>query len=133
MNARPAAKHSPRVRAARKDESLAALILHVDSPGGSALASDLIARELKLLADEKPLVVYLGDVAASGGYYVATPGHKIVAQRATLTGSIGVFSAKPVTGAVFDKINAHRTVIQRGEHAGFIAMPVPGRPANVHK
>lgn len=106
------------IRAARKDESLAAVILHVDSPGGSALASDLMARELQLLAAEKPLVIFMGDVAASGGYYVATPGQKIVAQRATLTGSIGVFSAKPVTGPTYDLLGAHRTVIQRGQHAG---------------
>lgn len=106
------------IRAARRDESLAAVILHVDSPGGSALASDLMARELQLLADEKPLVIYMGDVAASGGYYVATPGHKVVAQRATMTGSIGVFSAKPVTGPVYERLAAHRTSIQRGEHAG---------------
>ncbi|MFN8442527.1 MAG: S49 family peptidase [Caldilineaceae bacterium] len=106
------------IRAAREDESLAAVILHVDSPGGSALASDLMARELKLLADEKPLVIYMGNVAASGGYYVATPGHKIVAQRATLTGSIGVFSAKPITGPLYERLKAHRTSIQRGENAG---------------
>lgn len=106
------------IRAARQDESLAAVILHVDSPGGSALASDLMARELKLLAEEKPLVIYMGNVAASGGYYVATPAHKIVAQRATLTGSIGVFSAKPITGPLYERLKAHRTAIQRGENAG---------------
>ncbi len=106
------------IRAAREDESLAAIILHVDSPGGSALASDLMTRELKLLADEKPLVIYMGDVAASGGYYVVTPGHKVIAQRATLTGSIGVFSAKPVTGPTYDLLGVQRTSIQRGNHAG---------------
>jgi protease IV len=105
------------IRAARSDDSLAAVILHVDSPGGSALASDLIWRELSLLNQAKPLVVYMGNVAASGGYYIAAPGRKIVAQRATLTGSIGVITSKPVLQASYAKINAQRELIQRGEHA----------------
>ncbi len=66
----------------------------MDSGGGSALASDLIWRELKLLDQEKPVIVYMGNAAASGGYYIATPGRKIIAQSATLTGSIGVVIAK---------------------------------------
>jgi protease-4 len=106
------------VRAARKDESLAAVILHIDSPGGSASASDLMWRDLLLLGQEKPLIIYMGDVAASGGYYVAAPGAKIVAQAATLTGSIGVFIAKGVTSELYAKIDARRQVIQRGENAG---------------
>jgi protease-4 len=109
------------VRAARKNRRLAAVVLHVDSGGGSALASDLIWRELRLLAQEKPLIVYMGDKAASGGYYIAAPGHKIVAQSATLTGSIGVIIAKLVTGGATALLHAHREVIQRGENAGINA------------
>lgn len=105
------------VRAARKNRGLAAVVLYVNSGGGSALASDLIWRELSLLAQEKPLIVYLGDVAASGGYYIATPGRKIVAQRATLTGSIGVIIAKVVTGDAAARLGANREVVQRGENA----------------
>jgi protease IV len=105
------------IRAARTDDSLAAVILHVDSPGGSALASDLIWRELTLLNQAKPLVVYMGNVAASGGYYIAAPGRKIVAQRATLTGSIGVITSKPVFKESYAKVGAHRESIQRGDHA----------------
>ena len=105
------------IRAAQADDSLAAVILHVDSPGGSALASDLIWRELTLLNQTKPLVVYMGNVAASGGYYIAAPGRKIVAQRATLTGSIGVITSKAVLKESYAKIAAHRESIQRGEHA----------------
>jgi protease-4 len=109
------------VRAARADQRLAAVILHVDSPGGSALASDLIWRELELLNSEKPLVVYMGDVAASGGYYVATPSRKIVAQSATLTGSIGVLNVKPNTRDTYRKLNANVETIQRGDNAAIYA------------
>ena len=105
------------LRSAREDESLAAVILHVDSPGGSALASDLIWRELKLLDQTKPLIVYMGGVAASGGYYIAAPGRKIVAQRSTITGSIGVIVTKPVTQGLYDKLDAHTESIQRGDNA----------------
>ncbi|CAN5480699.1 S49 family peptidase [soil metagenome] len=105
------------IRAARADDRLAAVILHVDSRGGSALASDLIWHELKLLDREKPVIVYMGDVAASGGYYIAAPGRKIVAQRATLTGSIGVIIAKPVTQDAYAKLGANRQTMQRGQHA----------------
>ena len=110
------------IRAARKDDSLAAIILHVDSPGGSALASDLIWRELVRLDQVKPVIVYMGDVAASGGYYIAAPGRKIVAQRSTITGSIGVIIAKPVTAGVYDKLDAHKETVQRGDNAGLFAL-----------
>lgn len=106
------------IRAARQNAQLAAVVVHVDSRGGSALASDLIWRELKQLDQEKPVIVYMGDVAASGGYYIATPGRKIVAQAATLTGSIGVITAKAVLRESYEKLHAQRYAIQRGRHAG---------------
>lgn len=109
------------VRAALADDRLAAIVLHVDSGGGSSLASDLMWRELALLGRKKPLVVYMGDVAASGGYYVATPAHRIVAQSATVTGSIGVIAAKPVTNGTYEKIDANRYAIQRGANADIYA------------
>lgn len=105
------------IRAARNDDQIVAVVVHVDSPGGSALASDLIWRELELLNQEKPVVIYMGDVAASGGYYIATPGRKIVAQSATLTGSIGVVTAKAVTAEAYIKLAANRQTVQRGAHA----------------
>jgi protease IV len=105
------------VRAAMEDDGLAAVLLHVDSGGGSALASDLMWRELTLLARKKPLVVYMGNTAASGGYYIATPANRIVAQSATITGSIGVISGKPVTRGVYDKISANRYSVRRGANA----------------
>lgn len=106
------------VRAARQESRLAAVIVHVDSPGGSALASDLIWRELALLNTEKPVIVYMGDVAASGGYYLAVAGRKIVAQRATLTGSIGVIAAKANLSDAFARFGARRDEVRRGTHAG---------------
>ena len=109
------------IRNARRDRNLGAIVVHVDSGGGSALASDLIWRELELLNQEKPVVVYMGDVAASGGYYIAAPAHKIVAQSATLTGSIGVIVAKPVTAGALEKLDARREVVQRGENADLYA------------
>lgn len=76
---------------ARKDEKIKAVVLRVNSPGGSALASDIIWREVELLKKEKPVIVSMGDYAASGGYYISCPADAIVANKLTLTGSIGVF------------------------------------------
>jgi protease-4 len=109
------------LRAAAANKRLAAVILHVDSPGGSALASDLIWREVANLRRAKPTVVYMGNQAASGGYYVATPASAIVAQPATLTGSIGVWSGKIVTQGMFGKVRAGREVVSRGKAAGLFA------------
>lgn len=121
------------IRSARQDGGFAAVVVHVDSRGGSALASDLIWRELKLLNQEKPVVVYMGNVAASGGYYIALPSRKIVAQRATLTGSIGVITAKPVLQGAYAKLQANRYIIQRGAHAGLYAEDHPWDAAERQK
>lgn len=87
----------------RGDEDVKAVVLRVNSPGGSALASDVVWREMKLLQAEKPVVVSMGSYAASGGYYISCPADAIVADRLTLTGSIGVFGAFPVTGGMLEK------------------------------
>jgi protease-4 len=113
------------LRAAAQDKRLAAIVLHVDSPGGSALASDLIWREVDHLHRTKPVVVYMGNRAASGGYYVSAPAHAIVAGPATLTGSIGIWGGKMVTRALFEKIRAHREVVSRGKAAGLYADIAP--------
>lgn len=115
------------VRAALKDERLAGILLYVDSRGGSALASDLIWRELTLLNGQKPVVAYMGDVAASGGYYVSLPAQKIVCQPGTLTGSIGVIMAKLIMSEAFGKIGANRFAVQRGENADLYASEGPWR------
>ncbi|HEY2513441.1 MAG TPA: signal peptide peptidase SppA [Polyangiaceae bacterium] len=105
------------VRRARSDGRVAAVVLHVDSPGGSALASDRMHHELERLAAEKPLVAYFADVAASGGYYVAAPAHAIVAQPTTITGSIGVVSARVVVEPLLAKLGVATEVLKRGAHA----------------
>ena len=92
------------IRDARDDPSIEAIVLRIDSPGGAATAADIIWRELSLARERKPLVVSMGDVAASGGYYIAAPAHAIVAQPGTLTGSIGVFSGKFAAAGAFDKL-----------------------------
>ena len=92
------------IRAARDDPSIHAIVLRIDSPGGAATAADIIWRELSLARDQKPLVVSMADVAASGGYYMAAPAHAIVAQPGTLTGSIGVFSGKFAAAGAFGKV-----------------------------
>jgi len=83
------------LKSARLDDKIKAVVFRIDSRGGSSQASDIIWREAKLLAEKKPLIVSMGDVAASGGYYIASPAHKIMAEPTTITGSIGVFGLIP--------------------------------------
>lgn len=83
------------IRKLREDEKVKAIVLRVNSPGGSAMASDIMWRELVLAKKAKPLVVSFGDLAASGGYYIAAPGDRIFAKPNTITGSIGVFGLLP--------------------------------------
>jgi protease-4 len=105
-------------RSAEHDDETAAIVLLVDSPGGSALASDLIAREVRRVRTKKPVVVYMNGVAASGGYYAAALANYIVAQPLTVTGSIGVFALKPTDGGVYDRLRVRRTTLSRGARAG---------------
>jgi protease-4 len=86
---------SATIREAREDSAVKAIVLRVNSPGGSGLASEVIWREVKLAAEAKPVVVSMGDVAASGGYYISCPATKIYAEPTTITGSIGVFGLIP--------------------------------------
>jgi protease-4 len=113
------------LRAAAHNRRLAAVILHVDSPGGSALASDLIWREVDRLGKVKPVVVYMGNRAASGGYYVSTSARAIIAQAGTLTGSIGIWGGKFVTAGLFDRVRARREVVSRGKAAGLYSDSAP--------
>ena len=106
-------------RALARNRRVAAVVVHVDSGGGSATASESMAAALKTVAEKKPLIVSMGAVAASGGYYVATPGASIVAQPGTITGSIGVLTGKVVTSGLFEKLRMQRETLSRGEHAGY--------------
>ena len=87
-----------KIKSVREDEDIKAVVLRVNSPGGSALASDIVWRELELLKAEKPVIVSMGNYAASGGYYISAPADVIVADKLTLTGSIGVFGIMPYAG-----------------------------------
>ncbi len=107
-----------KIRRARDDEQTVAVVLRINSPGGSALASEVMWRELELLRAEKPLIVSMGALAASGGYYIAAPADAIYADRATLTGSIGVFGLYfNVGGALKDKLGVTTDVVNTGRYA----------------
>jgi protease IV len=108
------------VQAARQiaaDRRAAAAVLYVNSRGGSSTASEAMRQALSAIAARKPLVVVMGPVAASGGYWVSTPASWIVARPGTLTGSIGVLSGKIVTGGLWSKLLVNRETIAFGEHA----------------
>ncbi len=118
------------IRAVRADASIQAIILRVDSPGGSSTASDAIWRELVVTRDQKPgrpMVASMSDLAASGGYYLAVAAPQIVAQPATLTGSIGIFGGKIVTGGTYSKLGANIEALSIGRNA---EMESPVRPFN---
>jgi len=118
------------IRQARRDPSIRAIVLRIDSPGGSAAASDAIWRELMIARNERadrPVVASMSDLAASGGYYIAMPAEVIVAQPSTLTGSIGIFGGKFVTGGVYEKLGARIESTSIGKHAESNS---PARPYN---
>ena len=91
------------VKELAEDDDVKAVVMRVNSPGGSALASDIIWREVELLREKKPVIVSMGEYAASGGYYISAPADAIVADRLTLTGSIGVFGMVPAVGKALEK------------------------------
>ncbi len=108
-----------------RDDSFEALVLRIESGGGSTLASDLIWRAVKRVQERKPVVVSMGDVAASGGYYIAVAGDEILAEPATVTGSIGVFALKPSFGPLLDKLGINSVILKRGESADLFALSRP--------
>jgi protease-4 len=111
------------IRQAEKDTTVKAIVLRVDSPGGSALASDLIWNELR--RSKKPVLASMGDVAASGGYYISMSAQKIYAEPGTLTGSIGVVGGKLTLGGLEEKAGVHTDVISRGAHADLLSTNTP--------
>src|ERR1700722_11355354 len=116
-------------RAAAADEGARAVVLRVNSPGGSYTASDVIWREVvKLRAAGKPVVVSMGDVAASGGYFIAAPADVIVAQPATITGSIGVIMGKPVLQDLFERVGVATDSAVDGDGAASATMFSSARP-----
>jgi protease-4 len=107
------------LREANDDKQVAAIVLRIDSPGGSALASDLIWHQTQVI--EKPIVASMGDVAGSGGYYIAMGADKIIAAPGTITGSIGVVGGKLAIRGLYNKIGITTETIERGKNSGLFA------------
>ena len=103
---------------AAADKTIKAVVLRVDSPGGSGLASDIIWRAVETTNQKKPVVVSMSDVAASGGYYISASAAKIIAQPSTITGSIGVLAGKPVMRGFYDWLGISNEYVLRGKTAG---------------
>jgi protease-4 len=109
----------------RKRSDIGALVVRVASPGGSVLGSDLIWRELVRTRDSKPVVMSLGDVAASGGYYVALAGSPVLAEAGTITGSIGVIAGRASLRGLYDRLGVSKTLIARGRNAALYSDYAP--------
>jgi protease IV len=116
------------LRKARADNTVRAIVLRIDSPGGSAIASDVIWREVQLTRAVKPVVASMSDVAASGGYYIAMPANAIVAEPATLTGSIGVVMVKFVIDGTLKKLGMNMENVQEGRYADLYSPIRPFSP-----
>ncbi|HEY6186503.1 MAG TPA: signal peptide peptidase SppA [Pyrinomonadaceae bacterium] len=110
---------------ARDDQKIRAIVIRVDSPGGSSYASDLIWRAVENAKQKKPVVVSMGDAAASGGYYISCNASKIVAEPSTLTGSIGIFAGKPVLKGFYDWLGISTEYVMRGKTAGMFRETEP--------
>jgi len=108
------------LRGAERNRRIGAVLLHVESPGGDALASDLIWREVERVSAKKPVVVLMGNVAASGGYYVSAPAAHVVARGSTVTGSIGVITIRPAADRLYKRAGVNPVGLERGERAGLM-------------
>jgi len=119
-------KLSRTIREARKDTSINAIVLRVNSPGGSAYGSEVIWREVKLAAKAKPFIVSMGDYAASGGYYIAAAADTIMADHTTITGSIGIFGAVPnAQNLLKDKIGITEDWVNTNKNSNFLSVTRP--------
>ncbi|KXK00834.1 MAG: signal peptide peptidase SppA, 67K type [Acidobacteria bacterium OLB17] len=121
------------VNTAAEDASIKAIVLRVDSPGGSALASDLMWKAIEDAKAKKPVVVSMSDVAASGGYYVSCNANKIIAEPTTVTGSIGLFMGKPVVKGLYDWLGVSNEYVMRGKNAGIFRESVKWTPEEREK
>jgi protease-4 len=120
---------SKALRQAEKDPAVAAIVFYVDSRGGATLASDLIWREVARIRRKKPIVVYMNNSAASGGYYVSADADWIVAQPLTVTGSIGVIMIKLALKGLYERLNVQRSTLTRGAHAELFSEIAPLDPS----
>ncbi|HVN08759.1 MAG TPA: signal peptide peptidase SppA [Patescibacteria group bacterium] len=121
------------LRSAREDDSIKAIVFRVDSPGGSAVASDIIGREVQLAAKAKPVVVSMSDVAGSGGYWIAMSGTKIVADGDTLTGSIGVVLGKLNISGLYELVGLSTDHLETSENATIYSEQQNFTPAQSQK
>ena len=121
------------LRVARDDANVKAIVVRIESPGGSASASDAIWRELRRADARKPVIASMSDVAASGGYYMAAGARRIYAEPATVTGSIGVFGGKLVLTDLLDKLGLDVYVVERGGSTGLASPFVPFSPQERRK
>jgi protease-4 len=110
---------------AADDDDVRAIVLRIDSPGGSALASDLLWQAVHSAREKKPVIVSMSDVAASGGYYMAAAANRVVAQPATMTGSIGVVVARPYIRGLLNRLGIHTETIARGKFADLEDLTTP--------
>ncbi|MEW6637636.1 MAG: S49 family peptidase, partial [Actinomycetota bacterium] len=108
------------LRAAEKDRRVSSVLLHVESPGGDALASDLIWREVERINAKKPVVVLMGNAAASGGYYVSAPASHVIARESTITGSIGVLLIRPIAQGLYERLRVNPVVLERGARSNLL-------------
>jgi protease-4 len=109
------------IKNAREDDSIRAIVLRVNSPGGSYVASDLIWREVSLTSGKKPIVISMSNVAASGGYFVSMAADRIIAEPGTITASIGVLAGKMITTGMWNMAGVTSDSVQRGQHATFFS------------
>ncbi len=109
------------IKQIREDDNVAALVVRVVSPGGSGLASDLMWRELMRTREKKPVIISMGDVAASGGYYLALAGDKVFAENGTITGSIGVIAGKAVLHGLYTQVGVTKEILTRGQRAALFS------------
>jgi protease IV len=109
---------SKAIKDAANDKSIKAIVIRVDSPGGSGLASDIIWHAVEAAKKQKPVVISMSDVAASGGYYISAGANKIIAEPSTITGSIGVVAGKPVLKGLYDWLGITNEYVMRGKNAG---------------
>lgn len=115
----------------RDDDEVAAVVLRINSPGGSASASEFILREVEMLAAQKPLIVSMGDVAASGGYWIASRANEIYAEPGTITGSIGVFGMFPNVAQLADTLGVDIETVETGPHANMFSPFQPMSPGSL--
>ncbi len=119
-------KLSRAIRKARRDSTIKAIVLRINSPGGSAYGSEVIWREVKLAAETKPVIASMSDVAASGGYYIAAAADTIMADKTTITGSIGIFGVIPNAGKLLnDKLGITQDVVNTNEHSDILSLTRP--------